>query len=335
MNAEENVPEVADPSAIVVGIDGSDASHNALDWAIAEAIAVKRSIRLVGAYTIPSVAAATIDVSYVPIDDTSIRAAVTQSLKDAAAKVKAAGVGVEAVIEIGDAAGVLVEETKQATLAVVGSRGRGGFAGRLLGNVSTALPAHSHCPTVVVPVSWSLDAERSAKRTSSRPLRTEVGEVESSFDDAETVAGVDFSHEVVVGIDSLGREAPALWEAAEGAARRDSALHIVGVITTTVVGPEWLPSSGDMKRFVDEGADKMELARQAVAGKYPGLETHWTLFDGQPAEALVRASDTADVLVIGSRGRGGFAGLLLGSTSQSVLPYSHCPTVVVRTHRDG
>ena len=52
------------------------------------------------------------------------------------------------------------------------------------------------------------------------------------------------------------------------------------------------------------------------------------------AEVLVRASDTAEVLVIGSRGRGGFAGLLLGSTSQSVLPYSQCPTMVVRVSRD-
>src|SRR5699024_11720898 len=70
------------------------------------------------------------------------------------------------------------------------------------------------------------------------------------------------------------------------------------------------------------------------AEEFPDLDVTWTLFDGQPAEVLVRASDTAEVLVIGSRGRGGFAGLLLGSTSQSVLPYSQCPTMVVRVTRD-
>ena len=151
-NAETTPP--GEPDAVIVGIDGSPPSRNALAWAIREAKYLdKPGSRLVGAYTIPSVAAAAIDVSYVPIDDTSIRAAVTNTLKEAAAEVKAAGVPVEAVIEIGDAAGVLIDESKSGSLAVVGSRGRGGFAGRLLGTVSSALPAHSACATVVVPAS--------------------------------------------------------------------------------------------------------------------------------------------------------------------------------------
>ncbi len=335
MAQESSAPQVADPQAIVVGIDGSRASRNALRFAIGEAQAMNHSIRLVGAYTIPSVAAATIDVSYVPIDDTSVRAAVTASLKEAAAEVRAAGVGVEAVVEIGDAAGVLVDESKQASLAVVGSRGRGGFAGRLLGTVSSALPAHSCCSTVVVPVSWTPGERRAPESSSSQPVRSASGRDFGARGDAETFPGIDFTGSVVVGIDALGRESPALWSAAELAARRGSPLHIVGVITTTIVGPEWLPSTGDMKRFVDEGADKIALAQQAVKERYPDLTVDWTLFDGQPAEVLVRASDTADILVIGSRGRGGFAGLLLGSTSQSVLPYTKCPTMVVRVKREA
>lgn len=333
MTEELSSPEVADPQAVLVGVDGSKASRNALRFAIEEARALGRSIRLVGAYTIPSVAAATIDVSYVPIDDTSIRAAVTDSLKEAAAEVKAVGVPVEAVIEIGDAAGVLVEESRQASLAVVGSRGRGGFAGRLLGTVSSALPAHSHCPTIVVPVGWTPGRETAPKHSSSRPVRSSRGELLGYDETAEAVPGLDFSGSVVVGVDSLAKESPALWKAAEHALHRGTPLHILGVLTTTVVGPEWLPSTGDMKRFLDEGADKLESARAAVAAEHPGLEVDWTLFDGQPAEVLVRASDTADVLIIGSRGRGGFAGLLLGSTSQSVLPYAACPTMVVRVPR--
>ncbi|WP_349828281.1 universal stress protein [Brevibacterium litoralis] len=320
---------VADPQAIVVGIDGSKASRNALGWAITEARALGRSIRLVGAYTIPSVAAATIDVSYVPIDDTSIRASVTAVLKEAAAEVKAAGVEVEAVIEIGDAAGVLVEESSQAVLTVVGSRGRGGFAGRLLGTVSSALPAHSHCPTVVVPVDWSADAERTPKNSSSRPVRDDAGTEFSLDEDAETVPGLDHSGSVVVGVDSLGKDSPALWAAAALARKRGTPLRIIAVVSTTVVGPEWLPSAGDMQRLLDEGTDKLRAAAAVVGEKFPDLTVHWTLYDGQPAEVLVRASDTAEVLVIGTRGRGGFAGLLLGSTSQSVLPYSGCPTMVV------
>lgn len=334
MTKDQKTPDVADPEAIIVGIDGSKASRNALRFAIGEASALSRSIRLVGAYTIPSVAAATIDVSYVPIDDTAIRETVTATLREAAAEVKAASVPVEAVIEIGDAAGVLVEESKQASLAVVGSRGRGGFAGRLLGTVSSALPAHAKCPTIVVPVGWSPDGERSAAQSSSRPVRNSAGE-EFAYDDAaESVPGPVYTGSVVVGIDSLGKDSPALWEAAHLAEHRGTPLHILGVVTTTVVGPEWLPSTNDLKRFLDEGAATVEAARAAVVQKHPELDVDWTLFDGQPAEALVRASDTADVLVIGSRGRGGFAGLLLGSTSQSVLPYSSCPTMVVRVPRN-
>ncbi|MCQ9369104.1 universal stress protein [Brevibacterium sp. 50QC2O2] len=334
--SDQKTPEVADAQAVVVGIDGSDSSNNALSWAIEYAQATDRSIRLVGAYTVPSVAAASIDVSYVPIDDSAVRAAVTDTLKEAAGRVKQAGVQVEAVIEIGDAAGVLVEESKQATLAVVGTRGRGGFAGRLLGSVPSALPAHAKCPTVVIPTAFSTDSKREAQPTASRPIRNAAGDdfsVRAAGDidlPVEDAAGLDFGGSVVVGIDALGKESPALWAAAEYAVTRGLPLHILGVITTTVVGPEWLPSTTDLSEFVGKGSDKLKLAQAAVNEKYADLKVDWTLFDGQPSEVLVRASDTADLLVLGSRGRGGFAGLLLGSTSQSVLPYAKCPTMVVR-----
>lgn len=331
--ADNQNSEVADPQAIVVGVDGSNASRNALRFAIGEAKSLGRSIRIVGAYTVPSVAAATIDVSYVPIDDSAVRASVTTILKEAAAEVKAADVPVEAIIEIGDAAGVLVEESKQASLTVVGSRGKGGFAGRLLGTVSSALPAHSACPTIVVPVGWTPESEREARPSSSRPVHSSVGGAIERTEETDTVPGIDYSGQVVVGVDALGKESPALWEAAHIAVRRNSPLHIQAVITTTVIGPEWIPSQGDLDRLIQEGTDKLEAARLALKEKHPDLDVRWTLFDGQPAEVLVRASDTCDILVIGSRGRGGFAGLLLGSTSQSVLPYSAAPTMVVRVKR--
>ena len=328
-------PPVGESDAVIVGIDGSPPSRNALNWAIQEARSLGKPIRLVGAYTIPSVAAAAIDVSYVPIDDSAIRQSVTNTLKEAAAEVKAAGVPVEAVIEIGDAAGVLIEESKTGGLTVVGSRGRGGFAGRLLGTVSSALPAHSACPTVVVPAAWQAETDKAAHPTSSRPIRQDRGEIEETDPDAEAIAGLRFDGKVVVGVDSLGAESPALWKAARLAVRRGSPLHIVAVITTTVIGPEWLPSTADLERLINEGADKLVVAKQRIKDEFPDLDVTRTLFDGQPAEVLVRASDTAEVLVIGSRGRGGFAGLLLGSTSQSVLPYSQCPTMVVRVSRDA
>lgn len=146
-NAETTPP--GEPDAVIVGIDGSPPSRNALAWAIREAKYLDKPIRLVGAYTIPSVAAAAIDVSYVPIDDTSIRAAVTNTLKEAAAEVKAAGVPVEAVIEIGDAAGVLIDESKSGSLAVVGSRGRGDSPD------ACSAPSPAHCLPTPPARPWS------------------------------------------------------------------------------------------------------------------------------------------------------------------------------------
>ena len=332
--ADNQTSEVADPDAIVVGVDGSNASRNALRFAIGEAKSLGRSIRVVGAYTVPSVAAATIDVLDVPIDDSAVRSSVTTVLKEAAAEVKAADVPVEAIIEIGDAAGVLVEESKQASLTVVGSRGKGGFAGRLLGTVSSASAGAlrmSH-DRRAGRVDAGGHGRGQAQFVPSGPQHCAEGPIERS-EETDTVPGIDYSGQVVVGVDSLGKESPALWEAAHIAMRRNSPLHIQAVITTTVIGPEWIPSQGDLERLIQEGTDKLEAARAALAEKHPDLDVRWTLFDGQPAEVLVRASDTCDILVIGSRGRGGFAGLLLGSTSQSVLPYSAAPTMVVRVKR--
>ena len=105
-------------------------------------------------------------------------------------------------------------------------------------------------------------------------------------------------------------------------------------------------STADQSWSAEKDGDRLPVgvyvynlyAAISLAQTQDGVDTSANLLeqeiDGQPAEVLVRASDTAEVLVIGSRGRGGFAGLLLGSTSQSVLPYSQCPTMVVRVARD-
>ncbi|GAB3050888.1 universal stress protein [Sediminivirga luteola] len=317
---------------VLVGIDGSESSQNALDWAIQEAKERGWPIRLLSAYTIPSVAAATIDVSYVPFDDEAIRASVEETLTTAAERVRSEGVPVEAVIEVGDPASVLIEESKSACLAVVGTRGRGGIAGRLLGTVSIALPSHSACPTAVIPTDWRPGTHRSPQPSQARCVRTDEGDVAIPEDDGglDERPGRDYSGAVVVGVDALGRESPALWTAAAYASRHNKPLAILAVMTTTVLGPEWLPSASDLERYLNECAEKLDACRYSLAERYPDLRVSWHLYEGSPSEALVRASDTADVLVVGSRGRGGFAGLLLGSTSQAVLPHSRCPTIVVR-----
>src|SRR5699024_12597160 len=92
-----------------------------------------------------------------------------------------------------------------------------------------------------------------ARPTSSLPLRQAGREVEGYDSHAEAVEALRFDGKVVVGVASLGAESPALCKAARLAVRRGSPLHIVAVITTTVIGPEWLPSTADLERLVNEG----------------------------------------------------------------------------------
>ena len=139
-------------SVVLVGIDGTETSAAASRWAAREARRLGWGLHLVTTYALPSFPLASLDGGYSALDDAPIRASAQALLDETAAWARGEGLDVVTSLEIGDAAGVLVELSRDAGLAVVGTRGRGGFADRLLGTVSSALPAHAHCPTVVVPV---------------------------------------------------------------------------------------------------------------------------------------------------------------------------------------
>jgi nucleotide-binding universal stress UspA family protein len=85
----------------------------------------------------------------------------------------------------------------------------------------------------------------------------------------------------------------------------------------------------------DEHAEQQEHRRvlsETVAGRgaaYPDVEVHHELVSGHPVEVLTEASAHSLGLVVGTRGRGGFAGMLLGSVSQGVLHYARCPVIAV------
>src|SRR6478735_1429717 len=174
---------------ILVGVDGSTPSLHALDWAAAEAARRGWSLHLVCSYALPSFTAASLDGGYAALDDSAIQEGAQAVLAEAAARISHHGVRVTTKVHTGDAAGVLVELSHDARLVVVGTRGRGGFADRLLGTVSSALPAHAHCPTVVV------------------PLRDEKGHVLP--DDAE-VPPVRPVRRIVVGLDGSEQAERAL-----------------------------------------------------------------------------------------------------------------------------
>lgn len=138
---------------IVVGIDESAGSQRALEWALAEARLRQANVRMVHAIPPLGVYGSTVSLDQSEDDTARAERAATEMLAAALHEAggEPAGVSVELMPRIGPAANVLVEEAGATGLLVVGSRGRGGFAGLLLGSVSQQAVQHARCPVVVVP----------------------------------------------------------------------------------------------------------------------------------------------------------------------------------------
>jgi nucleotide-binding universal stress UspA family protein len=135
---------------IVVGVDGSSCSREALRFAVAEARLRKAALRVVTAWHVPAIA---YSGGVAPVVDPKEFEQYAETVAEqalAALREQTEGVDVERVTGEGQAAHVLLEEARDADLLVVGSRGRGGFTGLLLGSVSQQVAHHAPCPVVVV-----------------------------------------------------------------------------------------------------------------------------------------------------------------------------------------
>jgi nucleotide-binding universal stress UspA family protein len=131
---------------IVVGVDGSPCSQQALRWALNEARVHDMGLVVIHAIDMSMGASS----PYLGDAWQALREAGEQMLDDAEAEAKDSGIAVERRLDTTRAAHALVEASHDAALLVVGSRGRGGLAGMLLGSVSTACVHHAHCPVVVI-----------------------------------------------------------------------------------------------------------------------------------------------------------------------------------------
>jgi nucleotide-binding universal stress UspA family protein len=145
---------------IVVGLDGSPGAQRALEFAVDEARFRKATLRIVHAWLMPLMLAAPGPIlGGVPIDygDTledqleAARGAAERLLEDLVDRVPADGVVIERVLVEGQPTKALLEAAADADLLVVGSRGRGGFKGLVLGSVSQQCSGHAPCPVVIVP----------------------------------------------------------------------------------------------------------------------------------------------------------------------------------------
>jgi nucleotide-binding universal stress UspA family protein len=137
---------------------------------------------------------------------------------------------------------------------------------------------------------------------------------------------------VVVGVDGSKTSAKAIDFAFDQAEQ----LHAKVVALHAWSSPFHTYADGQSMLLFDEQKIQDEarlLVAESVAGAaadHPDVQWTTELVSGSPAQALVRRSESADLLVLGTRGRGGFTGLLLGSVSQSVLHHTECPIAVVR-----
>lgn len=143
---------MGDITSIIVGVDGSDQSKAAVEWAYSEAAHHAASLTLVTVWSPPALTnnppyGGLPTEGYADQPRTDALALLDRLVADLEERTPA--VEVRTSIEEGHPAKVLIERSREADLLVVGSRGHGGFAGMLLGSVSQHLVAHAHCPVLV------------------------------------------------------------------------------------------------------------------------------------------------------------------------------------------
>jgi nucleotide-binding universal stress UspA family protein len=290
------VPAAGRP--IVVGVDGSESAVQATCWAAREAARHRTTLRLVSAD--PSTV---VGPPPAPDDRRALRrlARVRVAAAAAAATDEVPDVVVEQQVRHDHPIPVLLGESQHADLLVVGNRGLGGFTALLLGSVSIGVTARAACPVVVVRGSGP-----------GAPVPTDGS--------------------VVVGVDGSPTSEAALAFAFEAAAARRVPLLAVHVWRDTLVEPTMAP----IYAWDQIEEDETEVLLQRLAGwgtDYPDVEVIRLVARDLPARVLVEHSAKAQLMVVGTRGRGGMSGLVLGSVSQAVLHHATCPVAVVRDVR--
>jgi nucleotide-binding universal stress UspA family protein len=139
--------------------------------------------------------------------------------------------------------------------------------------------------------------------------------------------------EIVVGVDGSEHSLQALRWAADEARLRGSSLRVVGAFTTPLMstGYEVAAPDPDDLRAAAETMLSAAVDATSSAGLLDGLDVRVEALEGHPGERLIALSVDAELLVVGSRGHGGFIGLVLGSVTTYCVHHAECPVVVVRS----
>ena len=284
---------------ILVAIDGSPASDAAVAWAGREAVSRRIPITLMHVVA-PIIIGWPVGQLYTDMPEwqkANAQDVIEQSQKTVAACLdESEAPEVHTELLYSSAAPTLIEASKDASMVVVGDQEMGALGRLLLGSVSTALIQHAHCPVAVI---------RSGQETPSGPKAP-----------------------VLVGIDGSAASDAATALAFDEASRRGVelvALHAwsdVGVFPA--LGMDWH----------DRESQGEEILAERLAGwqeQYPDVRVRRLLVCDKPARWLLDESARAQLVVVGSRGRGGFPGMLLGSVSSAVVHSAEVPVIVVHT----
>ena len=278
-----------------MGVDGSPSSAGAVAWAARTA--ALRGVELTLLHALPgAISPVWLDVAlpqeYWDFQDEQAQR-VLDAARQAAEEATADGGTPRIVTKLvpGHAVATLIECSRRADLVVVGSRGQSKWGRRLLGSASSSLAQHAHGPVAVIP-----DSER------------------------------DTTAPVVVGVDGSPASDYATEVAFDEASRRGVELVVVHT---------WTDLNSEFPNFRwDDLSDEAERAlAEQLAGwgeRYPDVTVQRVVLPDKPARQLLIQAETAQLVVVGNRGRGGFTGLLLGSVSTAVVHSSTAPVIVAR-----
>jgi nucleotide-binding universal stress UspA family protein len=284
---------------VVAGVDGSDAALAAVRWAAREAERQRLPLRLIQAFSWPNLRhLGEVDLG---VDPHEVLLGLAREELAAAADAAAAvapGIEIEQQVETGYPIPVLEAESRRAHLLVLGNRGLGGVGSLLIGSVAVALASHAACPIVVV-------------------RGPELGTPSESLP-------------VVVGVDSTGNSEAAIAFAFDVADARRVPLIAVHTLWDLLADPVVdLVTDWDATE-----AKERELLGELLASyreKHPDVPVQRIVARDRPARQLLDQAQHAQLVVVGSRGRGAFSGLMLGSVSHALLHHAPCPVAVVRS----
>lgn len=275
---------------VVVGADGSAAAVCAVRWAAARAARDGAPLRIVHACEPPAHEKPVLE---------ALRTRGSQWLSEARAAVAGvtSAVRVETALLTGRTVPALLRESAGAAVVALGNRGRNALTGLLAGSTAQAVVGRAACPVVLV--------------------RGRTEEAEGP---------------VVVGVDGTESSAAAVGFAfAEAAAARAPlvALHAwsESVFELALAGDR---APIDLARYRETAAEALAERLAAWQEKYPEVLVEPELVHDRPGPALRGHTGTARLVVVGRRGRGGFPGLLIGSTSHHLVHHAACPVAVVR-----